>query len=136
MGESARLHILVVDDEPNVCRFAARVLEDAGYEVTRAADGAEALTLIQEQAACFAAVVSDVAMPRMNGVKLLERLSVAVPDLPVVLMSGYATEQLQQRGIAAPCALLAKPFTPEALLAEVQRCLDGRSPKKPAPSAA
>jgi DNA-binding NtrC family response regulator len=136
MGEPARHHILVVDDEVMVRRYAGRVLEEAGFSVTMACDGAAALDLIAEQPAGFAVVVSDVVMPRMNGVELLERLSVSSPRLPVILMSGYATGQLEKRGIAAPCAMLGKPFAAEALLAEVRRCLKDRSPDKPEPSAA
>jgi DNA-binding NtrC family response regulator len=68
-------------------------------------------------------VVSDIVMPRLNGVQLLEALAVSHPDLPIILMSGYAPTQLAERGIAAPCSVLSKPFSPQSLLAEVQRCL-------------
>jgi len=50
-------------------------------------------------------------------------LSVSHPDLSVFLMSGYAVEDLVGRGIAAPCGIVMKPFTPERLLDEVRRCL-------------
>jgi len=68
-------------------------------------------------------VLSDVVMPQLTGVELLEALSVSHPDLPVLLMSGYAVEDLTARGIAAPCGILKKPFTQERLLAEAGRCL-------------
>ena len=129
-------HILVVDDEPVVRQFATRVLADAGYGVTTAEDGAEALQLVRERGERLRVVVSDIVMPRLNGVQLLEALSVSHPDLPIILMSGYAHAQLARQGIAAPCSLLAKPFAPEALLAEVRRCLDQASPGSPTPSAA
>jgi DNA-binding NtrC family response regulator len=128
-------HILVVDDEAVVRRFTSRVLQDAGYVIATAADGADALEQLEREAPAIDAVVSDIVMPRMNGVQLMERLSRSHPTLPVILMSGYATAQLADRGIAAPCSVLNKPFAPERLLAEVRRCLDERSQGRAAPSA-
>jgi CheY-like chemotaxis protein len=114
--------VLVVDDETAVRRFACRVLQREGYEVVEAGDGAEALELLRTRNS-FAVVVSDIVMPRVNGVELLQALAVSRPDLPVILMSGYATSALAELGIAAPCGILPKPFPAELLLAEVQRCI-------------
>ena len=113
---------LVVDDEAPVRRFAVRVLQHDGFRVLEAADGAEALELLQNQPESVDVVVSDIVMPRMNGVELMEALSVSYPQVPVVLMSGYAGNQLHELGIAAPCSIVAKPFSQERLLAEVHRC--------------
>jgi two-component system cell cycle sensor histidine kinase/response regulator CckA len=115
--------VLVVDDEAAVRRFACRVLKLAGYRVFEAIDGVEALELIQGQTAALEAVVSDIVMPRMNGVQLMQALSVSQPELPVILMSGYAITALAELGIATPCGILTKPFTAESLLAEVDRCI-------------
>jgi two-component system cell cycle sensor histidine kinase/response regulator CckA len=115
--------LLVVDDETAVRRFACRVLERAGYSVVEATDGVEALEIIQSRSVVLEAVVSDIVMPRMNGVELMQALSISQPDLPVILMSGYATAALTDLGIAAPCSILPKPFTAERLLAEVSRCI-------------
>jgi two-component system cell cycle sensor histidine kinase/response regulator CckA len=115
--------ILVVDDEPAVRRFACRVLERAGYGVFEAIDGVDALELIQGQTVVLEIVVSDIVMPRMNGVELMQALSVSRPSLPVILMSGYATTALSELGIVAPCSILTKPFSAERLLAEVDRCM-------------
>ncbi len=122
LGED-REDVLVVDDEPAVRRFAARVLREEGYSVHEAADGAEALELIRLASAQLGVVVSDIVMPRLNGVQLLESISALRPDLPVILMSGYGTEQLAERGIASPCGVLSKPFPADRLLAEVRRCI-------------
>src|SRR5437773_9579163 len=94
--------ILVVDDETAVRRFAARVLEREGYLVSEANDGAEALELVRVETSVFGVVVSDIVMPRMNGVELLQALAESHPDLPVILMSAYATAELAERGISAP----------------------------------
>jgi two-component system, cell cycle sensor histidine kinase and response regulator CckA len=114
--------VLVVDDETAVRRFACRVLEQAGYGLLEATDGVEALELIQSQAVAVEVVVSDIVMPRMNGVELMEALAVLRPALAVILMSGYATAALSEMGIATPCSILTKPFSGERLLAEVNRC--------------
>jgi two-component system, cell cycle sensor histidine kinase and response regulator CckA len=115
--------VLVVDDEPVVRRFACRVLREAGFAVQEAGDGQDAIALIRRSAVEPDAVVSDIVMPRMNGVELLRLLSLERPRLPVILMSGYGNEELTRRGIASPCSVLAKPFSPERLLAEVRRCI-------------
>src|SRR5687768_1686145 len=115
--------VLVVDDEPSVRRFACRVLREAGYGVREAVDGVEALTVVRTGYAEIDAVVSDIVMPRMNGVELLQSLSLEVPRLPVILMSGYDMNQLTRLGIVSPCGVLPKPFPPERLLAEVKRCI-------------
>ncbi len=132
---SGREHILVVDDEPVVRRFASRVLEEAGYRIATAADGAQALRALRHETEPFDAVVSDIVMPNVNGVELLQEVSTAYPELPVILMSGYATTELSKRGIPTPCGVLSKPFAPEHLLAEVRRCLDRKSPESSTRSA-
>ena len=121
LRSSSGTAILVVDDEGAVRRFALRVLEREGYRVVEARDGIEAFELIR-QGHEFDAVVSDIVMPRMNGVELMQALSNTSPELPVILMSGYATGALAELGINAPCAILPKPFPAERLLQEVQRC--------------
>jgi CheY-like chemotaxis protein len=120
--------ILVVDDEPAVRRFAARALLEEGYLVEEAADGAAALALVHAAAPVVHAVVSDVVMPRLDGVELLRALASSHPQLPVILMSGYAATQLEGMGIAAPCGMLAKPFPPKRLVEEVRRCLQDADP--------
>jgi CheY-like chemotaxis protein len=122
----ARASVLVVDDEAAVRRFAARVLERDGYGVVEAADGAEALELLKDVQASVDVVVTDIVMPRLNGVELMQALSISYPDIPVILMSGYATAALSELGIAAPCSILTKPFPAERLLAEVHRCASSR----------
>jgi CheY-like chemotaxis protein len=120
--------ILVVDDEPAVRRFTARVLSEEGYLVEEAADGAEALGRVRYGEPAVDAVVSDVVMPRLNGVELLRELAALRPALPIILMSGYATEHLDGIGIAAPCGILSKPFRGERLIEEVRRCLTDADP--------
>jgi DNA-binding NtrC family response regulator len=83
--------------------------------------------MVRGQAVSVDAVVSDIVMPRMNGVELMDALSASHPDVPVILMSGYATAALSEMGIASPCSILPKPFPAERLLAEVHRCIGQRN---------
>ena len=118
--------ILVVDDEPGIREIIARILVDEGYFVHQAGDGLEALELIKGGDVAMDVVVSDIVMPRLNGVELVQELSRSHPGLPIILISGFGTEELTRRGIAAPCAVLPKPFPPERLIAEVRRCIAER----------
>jgi len=118
--------ILVVDDEAGIRQIIARILVDEGYFVHQAGDGLEALELIKGGDVAMDVVVSDIVMPRLNGVELLQELSRSHPGLPIILISGFGTEELTRRGIAAPCAVLPKPFPPERLIAEVRRCIAER----------
>jgi two-component system cell cycle sensor histidine kinase/response regulator CckA len=124
---SSVIEVLVADDEPQVRRFAKRVLAEEGYTVHEAADGAEALELARGRRSTLNAVVSDIVMPRLNGVELLQILGSECPELPVLLMSGYGSTHLAELGVVAPCSVLVKPFSPDLLLEEVRRCLRNRS---------
>ncbi len=126
-AESRRASILVVDDEPAVRRYVRRVLEAEGYEVHEARDGLEAMERIQAEPERWDLVVSDILMPRSNGVELHQYISARGSRCAVILMSGYGTAQLAERGIAAPCGVLAKPFESQQLLDEVRRCLTVRT---------
>jgi DNA-binding NtrC family response regulator len=80
--------ILLVDDEPELRRTFRRSLSRAGFSVVEAADGLAALELARQGE--FEVVVSDVCMPRMGGMELLDRLGREAPQLPVVLVSAFA----------------------------------------------
>jgi CheY-like chemotaxis protein len=106
--------LLVVDDDPLVRRATTRLLEDAGFVVVTASHGAEALALVTG-AHGFACVVSDIAMPVLDGEALAERLREVAPALPVVLMSGH-----RQPIIDGPRrAFVAKPPERATLLAAI-----------------
>lgn len=122
-GRDKAKRILVVEDESVIRRLSCRMLAEGEYETCEAADGAEALASLRA-GLTVDLVLSDIAMPELNGVQLLEALAVSHPDLPVLLMTGYAVDELTSRGIPAPCGVLKKPFTSERLLEEVRRCLD------------
>lgn len=124
-GTSGR-QVMVVDDEPIVRRLTARFLREAGYQVHEARDGLEAFEFVQSAPDLLDVLVSDVVMPRLDGVALVQRLSAVCSDLPCILVSGYGSPQLEKLGIAAPCGILSKPVRPEVLLDEVRHCLRQR----------
>jgi len=78
--------LLLVDDEPTLRRVIGRSLVKAGFEVVEAANGHAALDKIGNEQ--FDAIISDVRMPHMDGLQLLERLVQDAPDVPIVLISG------------------------------------------------
>ena len=119
--------MLLVDDERAVRRFASRVLQQDGHTVHEAADGVEALELIEKKVVPVELVVSDIIMPRLNGVELMKAIAATRPDVPVLLMSAYAQGELANMGVLAPCGVVPKPFAAERLLEEVRRCLSKRA---------
>jgi CheY-like chemotaxis protein len=119
--------ILVVDDEPDVRLIIRRLLDEQGYHVHEAGDGLQALEMVRAAPGLLDLVVSDLAMPRLNGIQLVQVLSVESPEIPLVLVSGYAVPELEAMGIVAPCGMLAKPLVEDVFLAEVKRCLRQRN---------
>lgn len=120
-------HILVVDDEASVRRITERVLQRAGYRVTVAADGLDALERYEQAGGSGGSidlVVSDILMPRMDGLTLVRELAVRTPGLPVVLISGHTGEyQVQDSNSGERIAVLPKPFKVQELLACVTEAL-------------
>ena len=119
--------ILVLDDEPDVRLIIRRLLDEQGYQVHEAGDGLQALEMVRAAPGLLDLVVSDLAMPRLNGIQLVQVLSVESPEIPFVLVSGYAVPELKAMGIVAPCGMLAKPLVEDVFLAEVKRCLRQRN---------
>jgi two-component system cell cycle sensor histidine kinase/response regulator CckA len=119
---------LIVDDEPSLLRLMATTLRGNGYEVLQADGGDEALAICESHACCFDLMVSDVAMPRMNGRALAECMNQRFPGVPVVFVSGYPESReivagLTARGFDHGYTYLQKPFTAEQLLAAVRAAL-------------
>ena len=115
--------VLVVDDEPAVRAVAARSLKQAGFRVLQAADGGDALELIDRHGPPQL-VLTDLLMPGIGGAELVRRLRERWPMLPILFMSGYSAEELSRRGaIASEGDLIHKPFTPGGLVGCVASAL-------------
>jgi len=116
--------VLVVDDEAAIRDVAHRVLTRAGYRVVTAADGPEALSLLQRQDMAADLVLTDVVMPGMTGTAFADQAHAMRPDLPILFMSGYAQPGAAGEAWPGPAAqVIGKPFTRAALLASVTQML-------------
>ena len=113
---SSKPTILLAEDEAMLRLLAVEMLEDAGFDVFEAADGAEGLELLKNHPE-ISLLVSDVKMPRMDGYTLAEAGLALKPDLKVLLMTGYSQEPPPQLSKAAGLQILRKPFNLEQLCA-------------------
>jgi nitrogen-specific signal transduction histidine kinase/CheY-like chemotaxis protein len=124
-GAMAGEVVLVVEDEESVRAMTGRLLQSEGYQVLEAADGREALELIGGDSERVDLVITDVAMPSMNGRELADRVKRLRPHLPVLFMSGYTDDEMVRRGLIEPNhPFLSKPFTPEVLASKVRQLID------------
>jgi len=107
--DAAQRHILIVEDNLEVGRFATQILQDLGYQTTWATNAEQALALAGTDALAFDGVFSDVVMPGMTGVAMAKVLRQRRADLPVVLTSGYS-EELADSGYEG-FEFLPKPYS-------------------------
>jgi CheY-like chemotaxis protein len=112
--------ILIVEDDPNLRLVVRMVLERAGYEVTEARHGGDALESIA--ATLPDLVIADMTMPVMSGVELVDRIhaDTATAAIPIVLLSGLQVEAAVSRLVNA---VVLKPFEPADLLNSIDRAL-------------
>jgi PAS domain S-box-containing protein len=116
------LRVLLVDDDVLVSMGAADMLMDLGHTVIEAASAASALKLLASEPP-FDVVITDYAMPGMNGLDLALRIQLAHPALPVIIATGYAELPAHD---AAGFRRLAKPYTQSALAAALRTVLTAR----------
>jgi PAS domain S-box-containing protein len=114
------LKVLLVDDHPEVRSTTAAVLEDSGHEVVEADNGAVALTFLKQRKCDFDLLITDYAMPYLSGTDFLREARLLCPDVPALLITGYAeTEMIRDRPEGVE--MLLKPFTPAKLEAAIAR---------------
>jgi signal transduction histidine kinase/CheY-like chemotaxis protein len=119
--------VLVVDDEQPVLRVASEMLKRAGYTVATAGGGEQALALASQPGVAFDVVLMDMTMPTMNGAETSKQLRLLHPGLPVVLMSGYTSEEAVSRfGEGGLSGFVQKPFMPAALVSTIAEALARR----------
>lgn len=117
--------ILVVEDDDGLRRLATTVLSLNGYRVIGVAGGDEAIEAAAANEGSIQLVLSDVTMPRMSGLQLVQRLRELGLIVPTIFMSGCGDEDLADHGvISTPDTLLEKPFMPDTLLERVRTTLD------------
>jgi two-component system chemotaxis response regulator CheY len=116
--------ILAVDDSASMRQMVAYTLQQAGFEVAEAADGAEGLALAQKER--FNLVLCDVNMPNMDGLSMVRALR-QVPDYkftPMLMLTTESGPEKKAEGKAAGATgWLVKPFNPEQLIATVNKVL-------------
>jgi PAS domain S-box-containing protein len=126
-GESSGHRILVVEDDPNVRSLVALTLKEAGYDVTAASGGDDALRAVAGADTTFDLMLTDVMMTGLNGRELADRIRQEHPNLPVIFMSGHTEDSVVRCGVLNDqVALLHKPFTAAELMARVRRVLSER----------
>jgi two-component system cell cycle sensor histidine kinase/response regulator CckA len=120
--------ILVVEDAVDILDLMVRTLRTHGYQVLSAKNGVEALQASRKHDGPIHLLLTDLVMPRMGGMELVEELQAQRPETQVLYMSGYADRPLVRELLSDPdTVLLAKPFTGDDLATTVRDVLDGRT---------
>ncbi|MDD3846098.1 MAG: PAS domain S-box protein [Syntrophorhabdaceae bacterium] len=117
--------ILVAEDNTDLCELSVKVLEDHGYKVLAARDGAMALETFREHRDDISLVILDVVMPRMNGKEAFDAIRVLDPSVRVIFTSGYTDDIIEEKGVPdEKHDFLGKPITPATLLRKIREVLD------------
>lgn len=125
--------VLVIDDDAVVGRSFDRVLTKKGYEVSTALTGEEGLEQIAKNA--YDVVFTDIQMPGMNGMEVAEEIKSKCPWTPVVVITGYGTEEHEARAsVLGVSGFVRKPLTPEIIESITLKAM--QHPKEEVPKAA
>lgn len=117
--------VLLMDDDDAVREITSKLLRRLGYTVLVAADGDEGVALAATTAQRIDLVISDIVMPRMNGLEAVSRIRGLRPEVPIIFISGYTDQaSLWEADETPPGPLLPKPFSLEELAAETRSALD------------
>jgi two-component system, cell cycle sensor histidine kinase and response regulator CckA len=118
--------ILVAEDEMMIRNIVRHMMESEGHEVLTTADGAEALELSRNYTGTIDLLITDVVMPRLDGLSLIQRILEERPNLRILVMSGRPSPELGLRSIGFP--LVRKPFLPAAFREKVREVLNRPAP--------
>ncbi|HOJ62617.1 MAG TPA: ATP-binding protein, partial [bacterium] len=117
-------HILVVEDELSVRNLMKMLFSSLGYTVTIAANGDEALRLVEKMGVKPDLVITDVVMPKMSGKELIDRLRKTYPHLKALFMSGYTDNAIVHHGVLDPdTPFIQKPFNIQEIGKKVREVL-------------
>ncbi len=120
--------VLVVEDDATIRTTIAAMLENAGYRVLEAATAFDAAAVLDQEDYWIDVVLSDVIMPGLNGIDMMERLHSLRPDISAVFMSGYSPPLEVQRALNKGWAhYLQKPFGSAQLLESISDALNSSS---------
>jgi DNA-binding NtrC family response regulator len=122
-----RQSILLVDDDPEFRKAMKKMFEKSGYDVTVAADGQEGLDAISEKT--FDLIISDLRMPNLNGMELMEELKRRKINLPVIFITAYGeVESYMDLMNLGAFEYINKPVKGQEILAVVRKALESASP--------
>jgi DNA-binding response OmpR family regulator len=124
-GEPEQPVVLVAEDEPDLMSLVKHALEEAGYEVLTASDGAEALRIALDRTPDVA--VLDIRMPKLSGLDVIKslRLNSATGQIPVMLLTAVTDKEEVARGFqAGALGYIEKPFSPSELVERVDALVD------------
>jgi DNA-binding NtrC family response regulator len=117
--------ILLVEDDESLLRVLSVILHNSGYEVLTARDGEEGLAAAQSALQEIDLLVSDMEMPKISGLTLLEKIRGTRPELPVIFISGYTAEVLAGKNLPVRATFfLKKPFSLDEILEMIRGILD------------
>lgn len=120
---SSKAKVLVIDDEQIVLKSCARILSAEGYDVQPVQTGDEGLRKLADEK--FDVVLTDLKMPDMTGMEVLEKVLESYPDMIVIMITGYSTVQTAVDAMKMGAYdYVPKPFTPEELVEAVGKSLD------------
>ncbi len=126
-GTRGKLNILVVDDSRSIRELLMILLSHEGYRCESAVNGVEAMEKATQR--CFHAVVTDVQMPGMDGIKLTEELTRHFVDLPVMIITAHVDECSRQSALAAGAKeVLRKPFAIPEFMMRLHKMLHVQEP--------
>jgi CheY-like chemotaxis protein len=114
----------VVEDDPVVRAVAVTTLRGLGYRVLEAADGEQGLAQARRHAAAIQLIVTDVVMPRMGGVSMVDQIRRGNGTLPAIFTSGYAADAGPLATLPGRSIFLHKPYSPTELAESIRRLLD------------
>jgi len=121
--------ILIADDEDPMRLLVARALAMDGHDTVTAADGAEALEIITRENGAFDLLLTDIKMPVMDGIALALTIKRDFPDIPILLMTGFADQRERASGLDAIVNdVVTKPFSIAEIRAAANRALASRAP--------
>ncbi len=117
--------VLVVEDEPALRRLISVSLEKRGYTVLAAEDGTEAIRILENNPGEIDLVVSDIMMPKLNGLELRKKATLLRPDMRFLFISGYAEDTIGRTAhLPQDAGYLEKPFLPIELARKVRALLN------------
>ena len=128
-GCSQGAEVLLAEDDRTLARVCARVLQAGGFRVHQASSGDEAIRLIDRLGERLHAVLSDVVMPGPSGFEVAAHVERVLPDVPVLMTSGYMDGSVERHG-QEHREILWKPVDPDALVRAVRRAIAGSSPSR------